>query len=57
VDVWSVWALVLLFLGISVTAELERKRAITALAIFTVVTMAMRALPQIVMGLFAGAAG
>jgi ElaB/YqjD/DUF883 family membrane-anchored ribosome-binding protein len=58
VDIFVLWGLALL-LGalLSNTVGLEKKRAISALAVFVVVTAILQALPTIVTGLFMGGGG
>ncbi len=57
IDIWAVWALVLLYLGVSVGAGFERRRAFVGIAIFTAVAVLLRAAPAIVTGAFTGAMG
>jgi hypothetical protein len=57
IDVWAIWALVLVYVGITAAAGLERKRALIGLGIFTVLAVLLRAAPAIVTGVFAGPMG
>jgi hypothetical protein len=57
IDVWAIWALVLVYLGITAAAGFERKRALIGLGIFVVLAVLLRAAPAIVTGVFAGPMG
>jgi hypothetical protein len=57
IDVWAIWALVLVYVGITAAAGFERKRALIGLGIFTVLAVLLRAAPAIVTGVFAGPMG
>ncbi|MRR11308.1 hypothetical protein EG835_02220 [bacterium] len=56
IDIWVLWGLALLLGGLlSKAVGLERKRAVSAMVVFVVVTGVLQAVPTIIGGLFAGA--
>lgn len=58
VDVWVLWGLAILFFALlSQTLGFQKKRAVTAMAAFVIITGLAQAVPTIVSGIFMGAAG
>lgn len=58
IDLWVVWGLFILFGALlSTTIGFQKKRALTAMAAFIVITGLAQAVPTVVSGVFMGAAG
>jgi hypothetical protein len=58
IDLFVLWGLALLFGALlSKTVGIEKKRALSAVAVFVVITGVLQAVPTIVSGLFMGATG
>ena len=56
IDLFVLWGLAILFGAlVSKTAGIDKKRAISAMAVFVVITGLLQAVPTIIGGLFAGA--
>lgn len=58
VDIWILWGLALLFGALlSKTVGIEKKRAVSAMIVFVVITGLLQAIPTIVVSLFSGGGG